>query len=118
MLLLVAAACSAPLKKETAADNATPPKLGSCYRLTPKDTDQRSNASEAVSCTKDHTAETFLIGTLPASTGKDYDSPKHGRWVFSRCEKAFEKFISADESLAMRVQLSWAWFRPSESGWD
>jgi len=117
-LVLVAGACSAPLQKETAADKTKPPALGACYRLTPNDTEQKSNVSEPVSCSKAHTAETFAIGTLPASTGKDYGSGAHGRWIYPTCEKAFEKFLSVDESLAMRVQLSWAWFRPSERGWD
>ncbi len=117
-IALVLGGCSAPLKPETAADKAKPPKLGACYRLTPKDTEQRTNTSEPVACSKPHTSETFAIGELPASTGKDYGSAAHGKWIFPTCEKAFEKFLSVDESLAMRVQLSWAWFRPSERGWD
>jgi hypothetical protein len=115
---LVLAGCSAPLKPQTAADKTSPPKLGSCYRLTPKDTDARTNASAPVACSQPHTSETFAIGTLPASTGKDYGSAKHGRWIYPTCEKAFEKFLTVDESLALRVQLSWAWFRPSQRGWD
>ena len=117
-IALVLGGCSAPLKPETAADKAKPPKLGTCYRLTPKDTEQRTNTTESVACSKPHTSETFAIGELPASTGKDYGSAAHGKWIFPTCEKAFEKFLSVDESLAMRVQLSWAWFRPSERGWD
>jgi hypothetical protein len=117
-LALLAGCASAPLKPQTAADKATPPKLGACYNLTPEDTSKASNASEPVPCSQPHTSETFAIGTLPASTGKDYNSKEHGKWVFKKCEKAFAKFISADESLAMRIQLSWAWFRPSERGWD
>ncbi len=116
---LVAAACSsAPLQAPTAADRTTPPKLGACYRLTPEDTTKSSNATEPVSCSKPHTAETFAIGNLPESTGKDYSSAGHGTWVFRKCGQAFERFIGADESQVMRVQLSWAWFRPSERGWD
>ena len=71
-----------------------------------------------MSCSKPHTAETFAIGELPASTGKDYGSAAHGKWIFPVCERAFEKFLSVDASLALRVQLSWAWFRPSQRGWD
>jgi hypothetical protein len=112
------AACAAPLQPETAADKTSPPKLGACYRLSPEDTREPSNASEPVPCTAPHTAETFAIGTLPESTGEDYDSPDHGQWIFRRCGRAFERFLSADESLTMRIQLSWAWFRPSERGWD
>jgi hypothetical protein len=117
VLLLAGAACSAPLQKQTAADRTEPPKLGACYRLTPKDTDQKSNSSEPVPCTKAHTSETFAIGTLPGSTGKGYASEAHGTYIYPRCEKAFEKFLGVDESRALRVQLSWAWFRPSERGW-
>jgi hypothetical protein len=118
LLAVLMTGCAAPLQKQTAADRTSPPKLGACYILTPKDTDQPSNAAEAVACSKPHTAETFAIGTLPASTGKDYDSPAHGKWIYPTCEKAFEKFLSVDSSMALRVRLSWAWFRPSKRGWD
>ena len=66
VVLLGGCASSAPLKPQTAADKSTPPKLGSCYVLTPKDTSEASNAAEPVPCAKPHTAETFAIGTLPA----------------------------------------------------
>ncbi len=115
---MLTSACSAPLKRESAADKTTPPKLGACYRLAPKDTDEPSSAKAPVSCTSKHTSQTFAIGTLPAETGKSYGSSEHGRWIYPRCEQAFEKFLSVDQSLAMRVQLSWAWFRPSQRGWD
>ncbi len=118
LALALAGACSAPLKPVTAADKATPPELGVCYRLTPEDTAKPSNATEPVACTTSHTAQTFAIGTLPESTGKSWKSSAHGQWIFPTCQKAFEKFLSVDESLAMRIQLSWAWFRPSQRGWD
>jgi hypothetical protein len=117
-VVLLLGACSAPLQPETAADKTASPELGACYRLTPEDTGQRSTSSEPVPCSKPHTAETFAIGTLPSSTGKDYDSAAHGKWIYPVCSKAFDGFLGVDESLAMRVQLSWAWFRPSERGWD
>ena len=100
---MVLVACSAPLKPETVADKTTPPKLGACYRLAPADTEKSSNTSQAVSCSKPHTSQTFAVGTLPASTGKAYKSGAHGKWVFPTCEKAFEKFLGVDESLAMRI---------------
>jgi hypothetical protein len=115
---LLLTACAAPLKPETVADKTTPPALGACYRLTPEDTDRASNVSAPVACTEPHTSQTFAVGSLPAATGKSYESDAHGTWIFSTCERAFEKFLGVDESLAMRIQLSWAWFRPSERGWD
>jgi hypothetical protein len=112
------AACAAPLKPVTVADRTTAPKLGACYVLVPADTQKSSNATEPVPCGKPHTSETFAVGTLPESTGKAYKSAGHGKWIYARCERAFERFLGVDESLAMRVQLSWAWFRPSARGWD
>ncbi|MBO9520368.1 MAG: septum formation family protein [Nocardioidaceae bacterium] len=102
---------------EAASDRLATPKLGACRVLKPADIAQTSNDSPVVPCTKKHTAQTFAIGTLPASTGTTYDDRRHGTFVFETCQKAFGEFLGADESLAMRVQLSWAWFRPSERGW-
>jgi hypothetical protein len=115
---LVLTGCSAPLAKPTAADRTTPPELGACYALTPKDTESPSNTSDPVDCSSAHTAQTFAIGTLPASSGTAWRSPGHGTFVFRTCEAAFEKFLGLDQSSAMRVRLSWAWFRPSQKGWD
>lgn len=118
VVLSLVVGCSAPLRRETTADRTTPPRLGACYQLTPKDTDQPSNDSPPVPCSKPHTAQTFAIGTLPASTGSSWSSPGHGRWIYPTCERAFGRFLSVDESMALRAQLSWAWFRPSQRGWD
>jgi hypothetical protein len=117
LVLLTATGCTAPLRRETTADRTTPPKLGACYRLTPQQTGRASSDLAPVPCSGPHTAQTFAVGTLPASTGKSYSAAGHGRWVYPRCKTAFEKFLSIDESMALRVQLSWAWFRPSERGW-
>lgn len=114
------AGCSAPLARtaETAADKTTPPVLGACYRLTPEATTKPSSSTASVPCSSDHTAQTFAIGNLPASTGKSWDAPAHGTYVFNTCQAAFMKFVGIDDSIALRVQLSWAWFRPSQKGWD
>ena len=117
-LAIVLAGCAAPLKPQTAADKTTPPKLGACYDLSPEDTSKPSSDAAPVDCSKPHTAQTFAIGTLPESTGKDYTSQGHGKYIYPTCEKAFEKFLSVDESLALRIRLSWSWFRPSTRGWD
>jgi hypothetical protein len=113
--LALLVACS---RGETASDRLTAPKLGACRDLTPSDVSGTSNDSPVVPCTKTHTAQTFAIGTLPASTGSSYDDRRHGTFVYRTCQKAFGEFLGADESLVMRIQLSWAWFRPSERGWE
>jgi hypothetical protein len=120
-LLLVlgglAIGCGNPLQRDTEADRLTPPELGACRDLDAGDLDEPSNASPVVSCSKEHTAVTFAVGTLPKETGTSYDDKRHGTFVFNTCAQGFRDYLGADESLAMRVQLDWAWFRPSERGW-
>ncbi len=96
-----------------------PPEEGDCRVLEPADIAEPSNDTETVSCADDHTAQTFDVGTF---TGKDADlepdDPALGATVFGTCAKSFKKFTGADDSLAMRSVLSWAWFRPSDAAWD
>lgn len=114
---LVAAACSGPAHRDAEADRLTPPKVGDCRDLAAADLEASSNSDQVVPCTRPHTAETFSVGSLPASTGTSYDDKRHGAYVYNACTQAFRDFLGADESLALRIQLSWAWFRPSERGW-
>lgn len=88
--------------------------MGECRNLIVADLTHRTNGDHPVPCSKAHTAQTFAVGTLPASTGTDYDSPKHGKLVYARCQKAFASHLGADESLVLRTRLSWAWFGASE----
>jgi hypothetical protein len=115
-LLAVTTSCGQP--RETEADRLTPPKSGVCRDLGAGDLDEPSNASPVVPCSRPHTAQTFAVGTLPASTGSSYGDRRHGTFVFRTCTQGFRDFLAVDESLAMRIQLSWAWFRPSKRGWD
>lgn len=118
-LVAVLTGCSeAPLRPASQEAGDRQPELGTCYRLTPDDVDQPSTDAAPVDCGEEHTAQTFAIGTLPDDTGAAWDDPGHGRWIFPRCQEAFTKYLGTDESQALRVQLSWAWFRPSEQAWD
>lgn len=117
-LVLLATSCGNVLQRETDADRLTPPTIGACRDLTVDDLDQPSNADPVVDCARDHTAQTFAIGTLPDDTGSAYRDERHGKFVFETCSRGFREFLGADESLAMRTQLGWAWFRPSQRGWD
>jgi len=116
-LVVLAGACSETLRKDTEADKLTAPKVGACRDLTSDDLDRPTNSSPVVPCSAKHTAETFAVGTLPASTGSAYQDRRHGTYAFDTCTKAFRDFLGVDESLAMRIRLTWAWFRPSERGW-
>ena len=54
----------------------------------------------------------------PPVAAKGYDSPDMAAFAYKTCSTGLRKFLGADESLAMRTVLSWAWFRPSEKAWD
>ncbi len=100
-------------------DSMAAPEVGACRVLTPDDVGERSNATRTVPCQERHTAETFASGVLPAGLHDvDYASEELGAFAYRTCGDAFETFLDADESLVMRTVVSWAWFRPSEQGWD
>ena len=96
-----------------------PPEKGACRVLEPADIGEPSNDTDTTACSGDHTAQTFVVGTFK---GKDADlepdDPALGATVFRRCDQGFRRFTGADESLALRTVLSWAWFRPSTEAWD
>ncbi len=102
-----------------ASDSRTPPELGVCRALKPDDLGRSTNDTKPVSCARQHTAETFLVSTFPGeeATGEP-DDEKLGAFAYDVCQKGFMQFLGGDESLAMRSTLTWAWFRPSEKGWD
>ncbi|MGD9961403.1 septum formation family protein [Nocardioides sp.] len=100
-------------------DAVRAPDNGACRRLSPADVAMPSNATVTVDCTDKHSAETYAVGTLPAEFDKAaYDDKAVGRYAYQTCSSAFEEFLGADESLAMRTIVSWVWFRPSEPAWE
>ena len=122
LVALVLSACSSEQQGTNPdpeqVDSTEVPVLGACRSLTPEDVAQPANATEVVDCSEKHTAETFAIGPLPAKFDDvEYDDPMVGEYAYSVCNEKFAKFLGADESLALRTILSWAWFRPSEGAW-
>jgi hypothetical protein len=95
------------------------PDLGACRDLTADDIALPSNATRVVDCSEDHTAMTYDVGSLPEELhDADYDDEALGAFAFETCSEKFTKLLGADESLAMRTVLTWAWFRPSEEAWE
>jgi hypothetical protein len=117
VVALAASACTNPWRHDDESDRVALAPLGACRDLKAADLGRPTNTSAVVPCSRRHTAQTFAVGTLPAGTGSAYDDKRHGSWVFATCSRAFRDFLGVDESLALRVQLSWAWFRPSARGW-
>ena len=100
-------------------DAVEAPELGACRDLTVEDIAQPSNATRVVDCSEDHTAMTYAVGSLPEELrDADYNADELGSFAFATCSAKFVKLLGADESLAMRTVLTWAWFRPSEEAWD
>jgi len=95
------------------------PEPGSCRVLDPADIVEASNDTETVPCTEPHNAETFLVASFKGELkDAEYDDQRLGEHVYEQCSRGFMKFTGANESLALRSVLSWAWWRPSEADWD
>jgi hypothetical protein len=104
---------------DPSSDSTAAPDVGACRMLTPSDVAQPSNGSPSVPCAKRHTAQTFAVGSLPGRfLQTSYDDPGLASYAYRTCSDTFIAFTGADESLAMRTILSWAWFRPSQQAWD
>lgn len=101
------------------SDSTEAPENGLCRMLGAADIREPVNDTAPVDCAEPHTAETFLVGTF---TGKaaaaTIDDTALGAYVYDTCQTRFMEFLGATESLAMRSTVTWAWFRPSEKGWE
>jgi len=114
------AASLAGCAQSAGAPSAEPsPVIGECRVLAPEDIGSPSNDDEVVDCTEQHTAQTFAAGELPGRFDKaEYDDEGLSRFAYDTCGSGFREHLGADDSLAMRTVLDWAWFRPSEAAWD
>ena len=102
-----------------AATGAAVPDIGACRVLAPADVAHPSNDSPTVDCAEPHTAQTFAVGTVPGDLAHaSYDDSRVAAYAYRFCTGQFIDFTGADESLAMRTILSWAWFRPGRAAWD
>jgi hypothetical protein len=126
LLALAATGCTGAADGGGGADDreddkvaVDPPRTGECRVLEPADVAEPSNDSPAVECGQPHTAETFLVDEFEGRTaGLSWDDPALGGAAYDRCRRRWARFVGADESLALRTLLGWAWFRPTEEQWD
>jgi hypothetical protein len=99
------------------ADQAAP-DLGACRLLSAADVAQPSNATKPVTCDQPHTAQTYAVGPMPPQfAASPYADADVASYAYRVCSEKFLRFTGADQSLAMRTILSWAWFRPTEAAW-
>ena len=101
------------------ATDITPPHVGSCRTLPVTAVEQPDDDSPVVPCARPHTAETFAVGRFAGSLAETaVDDERLSSEVLDDCERRFRRYVGADESLALRTVLSWAWFRPTPSAWE
>jgi hypothetical protein len=118
-LVLAALAVTGCLPSHGSPPSTAAPNLGDCRMLTPDDVHRPSNDSPTVSCAQPHTAETYAVASLPRQfDDASYDDSAVTSYAYHTCARKFIAFTGADESLAMRTILSWAWFGPSSDAWD
>lgn len=99
-------------------DSVDRPTVDACRVLTPEDVEQPSNATETVDCAEPHTARTYAVGQLPSRfDDADYDAAGLSTFAYNKCGTKFREYVGADESIALRTILNWAWFRPSADAW-
>ncbi len=109
----------APATDRSQVNSVEAPELGACRVLTPDDVQRATNATSTVPCARTHTAQTYAVGELPAELADaGYTDQAVSEFAFRTCSEKFQTFLGADESLAMRTVVTWAWFRPSEKAWD
>lgn len=118
LLLAVTTACDRT-EAGGASDSITAPTLGACRALELQDLTRATDDTAPVPCAEPHTAETFLVSAFTGDQADgDPDDERLGAAAYEVCQKGFIEFLGGDESLAMRSTLTWAWFRPSQKGWD
>jgi Septum formation len=99
-------------------DAVEQPRAGACRKLAPADLNEPTNAAKVVSCADEHTAQTIHVGEFGSEfADAAWDAEVLGAQAYAVCGKKFNKHVGADESLALRTTLTWAWFRPSEKAW-
>jgi hypothetical protein len=120
-LVLLACAfsgCNGSSQADAPAADRSAPDLGACRLLAPEDVAQPSNSTDPVACDQPHTAQTYAVGAMPDRfADAAYDDRDVASYAYRACSAQFIRFTGADESLAMRTILSWAWFRPTEEAW-
>jgi hypothetical protein len=119
VLAFVLTGCSWSSKGRSSTAGQEAPDVGACRVLSPHDVAQPDNATGPVPCDQPHTAQTYAVGRLPAQfADASYADGEMAAFAYRTCSQKFIDFTGADESLAMRTILSWAWFRPSQDAWD
>lgn len=119
LLAITLTGCLGRPGRSGSSAEARPPGIGDCYLLSAEDVSQPSSSTAPVPCEERHTSQTYAAGALPGTfADAAYDDPDLAAFAYRTCSREFMTYTGADESLAMRSILSWAWFRPSRSAWD
>lgn len=108
----------------TSKSPPTPPPAptpGECRALTYTDIGLYSNPNEPVSCSKDHTAYTFAVESLPddvAFSGVEIQNDAVQQAASQSCENDFRRFIGGDTATRALSRLTVTYFLPKQVGFD
>lgn len=93
-----------------------PPKPDRCYNLAKSDLSSASNDAVSVSCKAIHTAQTYLVGTLPKklTNNSPVDSTAVADAVTQRCDEAFPEHVGGDDDTRTLARVYPIWFVPTE----
>lgn len=100
----------------TAPPPPKPPKDGACYRLDFAEALAPTNNSKPRPCTRRHTAETYLVGTLETVVDGHLlavDSDHVQQQVAAACPAALADFVGGDQAARRLSMIRPVWFTPS-----
>jgi hypothetical protein len=111
-----AASASEPSPTPTPAKAPPAPRTRACYDYGYAAAVAPVAREEAVPCTRDHTAITFLVGELDTVVGGhlvSVDSDRVRAQVAEECPRAFEEFVGGTVEARRLTMLRPVWFTPS-----
>lgn len=93
-----------------------PPKTGRCYDLGEDELASASSDAEPVPCKDDHTAQTYLVDTLPErlTDTRPFDANAIADEVSRRCDQAFAEHVGGDTDTRTLSRVHPVWFVPAE----
>ncbi len=95
-----------------------PPETGACRQIEAEAIAEASDDAEPVACNEPHTAETYFVGEFTDADDLAWDDASLGAQVYRQCSRRYMRFVRANQSLALRSVVDWAWWRPNEEQWD
>ena len=92
------------------------PKTGQCHRLSPRTAVAPTHPARPVACRRNHTAQTFFVGTLdlsPGGTPVSIDAPEVQRQMAATCPKRLLRHLKITPKELRLTMARAIWFTPT-----